>query len=238
VLSACELGPLEVSGLRCNDERPCGDGFVCVNELCYREGEVPEEDAGVDAGIDAGIPDAGTPDAGVPDAGPPDAGIPRGVNLLTNPGFEQAFLDGGISGWRASPGRFSTAADAGRTSNRAGRFQSTGFQQLPVLIPNNDVAGPELGMLFCASLWLRSELDGGTDFTLAIRDRFFDGGTSTSSGTRVTVRNTWVQLKEEFATIGTSTIQFRLSANTRLDAGEGIYVDDAWLSRAETTGCP
>ena len=247
-LASCDPGPLDVTGLKCSDDRACGDGYVCFNEVCYREGEVPEEDAGVDAGSDAGMDagadggadagtDAGT-DAGLPDAGPPDAGIPRGVNLLNNPSFEQAFIDGGVSGWRASTGRFRTASNAGHTGNRAGRLESTGTQQTPVLIPNNDVAGSELGMLFCASIWLRSDSDAGVDFTLAIRDRFFDGGTSTSSGTRSTVRNAWVQLKEEFATIGTSTIQVRLTANSRFDGGEGIYVDDVWLSRAQTTGCP
>lgn len=160
------------------------------------------------------------------------------MNLLINPSFEQAFSDAGISGWRASTGRFRSVTDAGHTGIRAGRLESTGSQQLPVLIPNSDVLGPELGMLFCASVWLRSDSDAGVDFTLAIRDRFFDGGTSTSSGTRSTVRENWIQLKEEFATIGTSTIQFRLTANSRFDGGEGIYVDDVWLSRAQPTGCP
>jgi len=234
LLASCELGPLDVNGLRCSDDRSCGDGYVCANEYCYREGEVPEEDAGVDAGTDAGT-DAGI-DAGF-DAGTPDAGIPRGVNLLSNPGFEQLTSDGGVSSWRATTGRFLTA-DGGHGGARSGRLQSTGFQQLPVLVPNNDVVGPELGMLFCASLWVRSDSDAGVDVTLAIRDRFFDGGVSTSSGTRLTVRNNWVQFKEEFATIGTSTVQFRLFANSRFDAGDGLYVDDAWLSRAATTGCP
>ena len=246
LMSACDPGPLEITGLKCNDARPCGAGYVCVSEVCYREGEVPEEDAGTDAGIpDAGVDageDAGTEDAGVdagpPDAGPPDAGIPRGVNLLVNPSFEQAFVDGGVVGWRASTGRFRSVSDAGHTGLRAGRLESTGSQQAPVLIPNADVRGSELGMLFCASVWLRAETDAGVDFTLAIRDRFFDGGTSTSSGTRGTVRTSWLQLKEEFATIGTSTIQFRLTANSRFDGGEGIVVDDVWLSRADTSGCP
>lgn len=235
LLTSCELAPLDISGLRCNDARPCGEGHVCVDELCVREGEVPDagpEDAGPeDAGVDAGIEDAGT------DAGPPDAGIPRGVNLLENPGFEDLTSDGGVVGWRASTGRF-LFADGGHSGVRSGRLQSSGFQQTPVLIPNNDEPGPELGMLFCASLWVRSDSDAGVDVTLAMRDRFFDGGVSTSSGTRVTVRNNWVFMKEEFATIGVSTLQFRLSANSRFDAGDGVYVDDAWLSRAETTGCP
>lgn len=237
LLTGCELGPLDVNGLRCEVDRPCGDGFVCVEDRCFREGEVPDAgapDAGVDAGVDAGI-DAGV-DAGF-DAGTPDAGIPRGVNLLTNPGFEQLTSDGGVVGWRATTGRV-LRADGGHSGARSGRLQSTGSQQSLVLIPNNDVDGPELGMLFCASLWVRGESDAGVDVTLAIRDRFFDGGVSTSSGTRITVRTNWVQVKEEFATIGTSTVQFRLTTNSRFDGGEGVFIDDAWLSRAEVTGCP
>ncbi|MDP2272595.1 MAG: hypothetical protein Q8N23_24710 [Archangium sp.] len=228
LVSACELAPLDVNGLRCTDDRACGDGFTCFEERCYRDGEVPEEDAGVeDAGFDAGPVDSGTP----------DAGIPRGVNLLSNPGFEQLTSDGGVSSWRASTGRL-LPADGGHGGVRSARLQSTGFQQTMVLIPLNDELGPELGMLFCASLWVRSDADAGVDVTLAIRDRFFDGGVSTSSGTRATIRTNWVQLKEEFATIGQSTLQLRLTTNSRFDGGDGLYVDDGWLSRAETSGCP
>ena len=214
LVSACELAPLDVNGLRCTENRSCGEGFTCFEERCYREGEVPEEDAGIDAGM-------------------PDAGIPRGVNLLSNPGFEQLTSDGGVASWRATTGRL-LPADGGRSA----RLQSTGFQQTMVLIPTNDELGPELGMLFCASLWVRSDTDAGVDVTLAIRDRFFDGGVSTSSGTRATIRTSWVQLKEEFATIGQSTLQLRLTTNSRFDGGDGLYVDDGWLSRAETGGCP
>lgn len=232
LVSSCQLGPLDLTGLRCAEARPCGEGFTCIDEHCVPDSEV------VDAGeADAGIDDAGSEDAGTEDAGTPDAGIPRGVNLLSNPGFEQLTSDGGVSAWRASTGRF-LPLDGGHLGNRSGRLQSSAFQQNMVLIPATDVAGPELGMLFCASVWLRADTDAGVDITLAIRDRFFDGGTSTSSGTRVTVRNTWVQVKEEFATIGTSTLQFRVTANSRFDAGDGFAVDDAWLSRAEPSGCP
>lgn len=213
--AGCNLGPLEVAGLRCEDARPCGEGLVCFESRCVRE-----------------VPDAGDVDSGVP-----DAGIPRAVNLLVNPGFEQLMTDGGVTGWRATNGRI-VAAPGGRSGIRSGRLQSTGAQQALVLVPNTDVDGPELGMLFCASLWLRGDTDAGVDVTLAVRDRFFDGGVSTSSGTRITVRADWVQVKEEFATIGTSTIQLRLTTNARFDAGEGMFIDDAWLSRAETTGCP
>lgn len=228
-LTGCQLGPLDLTGLRCAEDRPCGEGFVCFADHCLPENEVPDagpEDAGADAGEDAGV-----------DAGTPDAGIPRGVNLLSNPGFEQLTADGGVSAWRASTGRL-LPLDGGHLGNRSGRVQSTGFQQNMVLIPNADVDGPELGMLFCASVWLKGDSDAGVDVTLAIRDRFFDGGTSTSSGTRVTVRTGWVQLKEEFATIGTSTIQLRVTANSRFDGGDGFAVDDAWLSRAAPSGCP
>ena len=222
LLAGCQLGPLDLAGLRCAEDRPCGEGFVCVSDHCLPESE---------------LTDAGAHDAGEDDAGTPDAGIPRGVNLLANSGFEQFAFDGGVPSWRASTGRFITLG-GGHSGNRAGRLQSSAFQQTMTLIPSNDVDGPELGMLFCASVWLRADTDAGVDVTLAIRDRFFDGGTSTSSGTRVTVRTNWVQVKEEFATIGTSTIQFRVAASSRFDAGDGFAIDDAWLSRADPSGCP
>jgi hypothetical protein len=220
VCAGCELKPLEVSGLRCSVTRPCGEGFVCVELRCFPEGMVP--DAGSEADIDAGVP---------------DSGIARGVNLLVNPDFEQFTADASVVGWRINPGRLFSAPD-GHTGARSARLQSTGPRQSLVLLPEMEVDGPELGMLFCASVWVRGETDAGVDVTLQVRDRFFDGGIANSSGTRVEVRNSWVQVKEEFASRGTSTLQFRLTTNARFDAGEGIFADDAWLSRAEVTGCP
>ncbi|MFT3711414.1 MAG: hypothetical protein QM817_27590 [Archangium sp.] len=243
LVAGCELEPIDLEGLRCDDARPCGDGFQCIDAVCIADEHVMAEDAGRDAGsidagrdagFDAGV-DAGT-DAGTIDAGF-DAGVPRGVNLINNPGFESLTSDGGVSSWRASTGRL-IPVDGGHSGARAARLQSTALQQQMVMFPNNDVAGAELGMLFCGSLWIRSDTDAGVDLTLTIRDRFFDGGTATSSGTRVTVRDSWVQVKEEYASIGVSTIQLRLTANSRFDAGDGVYVDDAWLSRANVGGCP
>ena len=254
VLAACELAPLDVEGLRCDDARPCGPGFECVDAVCVAEGTARPDagvdggpsdagadagvdaglDAGADAGVDAGTPDAGT-DAGV-DAGV-DAGIRRGVNLLANPGFENATSDGGVVSWRATTGRVGSST-VSRSGNRSGFVFSTGSMQLPVLTPNADVEGAELGMLFCATVWVRSETDAAVDVILTVRDRFADGGTATSSGTRVTVRSSWVQLREEYASIGNSDVQFRVSSGTRYDAGDGFLVDDAWLSLADTTFCP
>jgi rhodanese-related sulfurtransferase len=243
VIAACELAPIDLEGLRCDDARPCGEGFECHEGVCVLEGSVIEVDAGIDAGVDAGF-DAGQPDAGG-DAGVDggidagfDAGLPRGVNLLQNPGFESVTSDGGVSAWRASTGRLLRADGIAHAGNRSARFQSSSMAQLPVLIPTTDTRGAELGMLFCASVWMRGDEDAGVDLTLTIRDRFFDGGTATSSGTRLTVRSQWVQLKEEYASIGTSDIQLRVTSNTRLDAGEGVWVDDAWLSVAQNGVCP
>jgi hypothetical protein len=160
------------------------------------------------------------------------------VNLLTNPGFESAISDGGVNSWRASPGRLFRADTILRSGNRSARLQSSGAAQQPLLIPTADVSGAELGMLFCASIWVRGEDDAGTDVTLSVRDRFFDGGVATSGGTRLTVRTAWVQLKEEYASIGTSDVQLRLTSNTRLDGGEGFWLDDAWLSVAQSGVCP
>jgi hypothetical protein len=45
-------------------------------------------------------------------------------------------------------------------------------------------------------------------------------------------------LKEEYASIGTRDVQLRLTSNTRLDGGEGFWLDDAWLSVAQSGVCP
>lgn len=243
LVAGCELSPIDLEGLRCDDARPCGDGYQCIDAVCVADENVMPRDAGTDAGRDAGSIDAGRDagidagtDAGMSDAGF-DAGVPRGVNLLSNPGFESLLSDGGVASWRASTGRM-LPVSGGHSGARAGRLQSTALQQQMVMFPNNDVAGAELGMLFCGSLWVRGDTDAGVDFTLTIRDRFFDGGTATSSGTRITVRDSWVQVKEEYASIGVSTIQLRLTANSRFDAGDGVSVDDGWLSVADGGGCP
>ena len=101
-IAGCNPGPLDVLGLRCDDARACGEGAVCFESRCVREGEGP---------------DAGEPDAGREDAGAPDSGVPRGVNLLANPGFEELTSDGGVIGWRASTGRVLTAT-GGRSAIR------------------------------------------------------------------------------------------------------------------------
>lgn len=234
-LVACELAPVDVEGLRCDDARPCGAGFECQRGVCVVEGTV--DDAGVDAGFDAGV-DAGT-DAGA-DAGTDagfDAGLPRGVNLLENPGFETIAMDGGPFAWRQTVGRLTPFSFNTHNGMRAMRISSTGSQQQIGLVPSTDVEGPELGMLFCGSIWVRAEGDAGVDVTLTIRDRFFDGGIATSNGTRLTVTSTWTQLKEEYAAIGNSTMQLRLGSNSRFDGGEGYVVDDAWLSVAVQGVC-
>ncbi len=268
----CEVGPLDVAGLRCDEERPCGDGFECNAGVCVGQGAAG--DAGLDA-LDAGAgagdgdgdagadPDAGTSDAGISldldagvdagidvdldaglDAGADarsdagvDAGIPRGVNLLRNPSFESTLVDAGVLAWRVSPGKLVADATVALTGNSSGRMQATAVGQAPVLTPAGDVPGAELGMLVCGSIWVRGETDAGIDLTLVIRERFSDGGIANSSGTRRRVGLQWVQIKEDYATIGNSDLQLRLNS-MRIDAGEGAWVDDAWLSVAPSGVCP
>jgi hypothetical protein len=249
LLAACELAPLDLVGARCSAERPCPESLVCVASRCALE--VPPVDAGqVDGGLDAGEGDAGedagtADDAGMPDAGEPDAGadagldagIPRGVNLLDNADFERALADGGVPAWRATTGRLLSASVA-RSGLRSGRVQSTAAAQQPVLVPAVDVPGTELGMLFCATAWVRSDSDAGVEVSLVLRDRLVDGGINPSNGTRRVAGLSWVEVREEHASFGSSTLQLRLSAVTRLDAGEGFYVDDVMLLRASGASCP
>ena len=247
LLSACELAPLDVTGLQCTDVRVCGDGFVCHRSRCVAMEDVTEEDAGVpDAGTkDAGVPDAGVPDAGEEDAGVDagtedagfDAGVPYDVNLLRNWGFEALTSDGGVSSWRASTGRLAPSPDQ-RSGTRAARLYSSGMHQQMLLLPTVDQPGTEQGMLFCASMWIRAESDAGVDVTLTLRDRYPDGGYDSTAGVRFTARDGWRQVKEQHLSFGNSTLQLRLFSQTRFDAGLGFLVDDAVLMRPSGSTCP
>lgn len=243
--SACELAPLDVSGLRCDEASECGEGFVCFQERCLHQDELPSEDAGVDAGVrDAGF-DAGTPDAGIPDAGfdggfdagIPDAGIPRDINLLVNPGFEIRLSDGGVANWRATTGRIHSSTQS-RSGARSGKLVSSGSSQQMVLIPSVDQPGTEFGMLFCSSAWIRAENGQTVDLTLTLCDRYSDGGTDASAGVRFTATDTWRQVKEQHVSFGNSSMQMRITSVTRYDAGDGFFVDDAVLLRSSTSFCP
>ncbi|MGV3620856.1 MAG: carbohydrate binding domain-containing protein [Archangium sp.] len=244
-LTACELAPLDVTGLRCDESAECGDGFVCYQARCFHEDALPSEDAGSDAGthdagIDAGTSDAGI-DAGIPDAGfdagIPDAGIPRDINLLLNPGFEIRLSDGGVASWRASSGRVQPS-NVNRSGQRGAKLYSVGTAQQPVLFPSADIPGTEFGMLFCASAWVRAENGQTVDLTLTLRDRYSDGGSDASAGVRFTATDTWRQVKEQHLSFGNSTMQMRVSSVTRYDAGDGFFVDDTVLLRSSTSFCP
>ena len=39
-LTRCFPPPLDETGLKCDSKRPCSDGYVCFDGLCYRDGEV------------------------------------------------------------------------------------------------------------------------------------------------------------------------------------------------------
>ncbi len=59
----CFPGPLDATGKRCEATRPCGDGFVCFDDVCFREGEV---DAGPDNWLPNGDFELFFPDGGCP----------------------------------------------------------------------------------------------------------------------------------------------------------------------------
>lgn len=218
LFSACELAPLDVTGLRCDDSSECGDGFVCFDTRCFHEDALPLEDGGHDAGL-------------------PDAGIPRDINLLLNPGFEIRLSDGGVSNWRASTGRLQSSTQS-RSGARSGKLISSGTSQQMVLIPSVDQPGTEFGMLFCSSAWIRAENGQTVDLTLTLRDRYADGGSDASAGVRFTATDTWKQVKEQHVSFGNSTMQMRISSVTRYDAGDGFFIDDAVLLRSSASFCP
>lgn len=240
--AGCELAPLDVTGLACDDADQCGDGFVCFGAKCIRPDDVPEVDAGIpDAGVeeeDAGVEDAGiTEDAGVPDAGSPDAGLRRDVNLLANPGFEMRLSDGGVASWRASTGRL-VSSTQNRSGSRSAKLISSNTNQQMVMVPSADQSGTEIGMLFCASAWVRAENGSTVDVTLTLRDRYFDGGFDSSAGVRFTATDQWRQVKEQHISFGKSTLQYRLQSVTRFDAGDGFFVDDTVLLLSSGDQCP
>jgi hypothetical protein len=245
-LFACDPGPLDLTGRRCDGSRACGEGWFCHQGVCLSNGTDIDagRDAGVDGGLDAGGGDAGVDgglDAGLDDGGADagfDAGIPFDVNLLANPGFESIQSDGGVSSWRASPGLLRTSSTM-RSGNRGAWLASTGAQQQPALLPSSPTPGTELGMLFCARIWVRGPDDGGVDVTLTIRDRLSDGGIQPSAGMRINnIGATWRQLREEHVSFGGGSIELRLVSNSRLDAGDGFFVDDAELFRSSAPVCP
>lgn len=231
-LCSCDPGPLTLVGLACTDAHPCAEGLACVEGVCAE----PVADAGSDGGLDAGVYAGG--DAGHADAGH-DAGIPLDQNLLTNPGFEAALKsDGGLPGWKPVSGLL-TLADGGSGGLHSARLEANTPNQQPQLTTLTATAGTELGMPFCAALWVRSDAaDGGADVTLNIREHFDDGGTRFSPGTRVNaVKTGWQRLSEYYVAAGGGSIDVR-AVTARLDAGEGLTFDDAALVRVSALPCP
>ncbi len=233
LFAACELEKLDVTGLRCTSTRLCGVGFVCVSEHCVAEGT--GDDAGQDAGQDAGH-DAGD-DAG---QGVLDSGFDSGKNLLQNPSFEQFDkFDGGVAGWKATAGRLSSNPNDRHNGVRSARLESSTLNPQPVaLIPETDVEGSQLGMVFCAAVWAKTDNDAGIEVSLTIFDRFPDGGTWPNNGTRLLVRREWVQLKEELASLGSSSIRMRVATTMPSIPGRTLVIDDATLFYWTGSRCP
>ncbi len=234
-LCTCDPGPLTLVGLECTEAHPCAEGLACVDGRCAE----PSVDAGLDAGLDAGAgADAGADAGDGVDAGH-DAGLSIGQNLLTNPGFEAPpKTDGGLLGWKPVSGLL-TLLDGGNTGAHSARLEANTPNQQPQLSTTTSSPGTELGMPFCASLWVRSDApDGGADVTLNIREHFDDGGTRFSPGTRVNaVKTGWVKLSEYYVAAGGGSIDVR-AITARLDAGEGLTFDDAELKRVTALPCP
>jgi hypothetical protein len=224
VLAACELPPIDVNGLSCDERRPCGLGFECVENSCRLEGTVP------DAG-DGAAPDAGT-DAGtlVVDAGPP-------VNLLPNPDVELADPDGGIAAWRVSGGTLLTFSDAGLDGGRAGQVTvNTDFS--PALFSGTIGALPA-GTTVCGALWTRG-LTSATGLLLRFAETPDSGVSATSMGTNTTVGGTWTRLTTRYVSNGNGLISLRLTTvSSMLPAGRTWLFDQGSVFTVmEDGGCP
>lgn len=252
---ACVPGPLDETGKQCSDERPCGNGFVCVASRCQDEAF----DAGlsrVDAGsFDAGSFDAGTVDAGSFDAGEPDAGRDAGVdggadasvpdagafacetNLVLNPGFELQTATGAVRNWRALTGTITHGVPA-RTGPAAGRLW-VGGNANPSMQSDIASGATSFGMVFCARAWARHEHDAGLTVSLIIRERAPDGGfidLSNGSGTAVT-KGSWQPMTETYRTAGDGTgIDVRFSTS-RFEPDASVLIDDVLLFRSCGTQC-
>ncbi len=238
---SCQVKPLDVEGLRCSEDRVCGDGFWCVDQICMRSAPLVD-DGGVDSGTDddAGLIDSGVPDASMPDAGS-DAGIDFGVNLLTNASFED--FSGGtpamgeINGWSTIPGKFVSVTSSVVRGVRAVRAEATSTSQLTLRSINTEKR-TQFGMFICGAIWARTDVDGGVEAYLNIRDIFLDGGNTGTSGTKTTLTNEWKLIKEDYVSQGDSHLQLRLFTIPQLKPGQGLYADEARLSREVPGGCP
>ncbi|MCA2977696.1 MAG: hypothetical protein INH41_21090 [Myxococcaceae bacterium] len=228
-LLACAPAPLDETGKRCNEQRPCAEPWVCLEgRCCLDEGSGPP-DGGQDAGRDddGGASDGGRDvDGGTPDGG----GTP---NLLGNPGFE-LWMAGRPVGWsnvrgevrQSSEARTGTASarlvvgEGGRLFGDAGTLVS---QPIPVT-----VMGPTL---LCGRVF--SRVPPGTTFELDVRERLADGGVRFSPlPNRAGFRDDagWVAITHALFVDGgqpDASVDFRLNVGGPHDAS--VLFDDALL---------
>lgn len=228
LFAACVPPSLDETGLRCSSDRPCSEDYFCVAGRCSPDPAPP--DAGADAGRDAGR-DAGL-DAGF------DAGVPVDVNLLQNPGFEELTSDGGVRAWRASNNAVLSPANQARTGARSTRVSPPGGEVLGLQPTNEPVRGTEQGQLYCARVFVKTNLTRPFVAVLQIRDRDSQGVYQSSNGTQLNVADGgWVALEESYSSLGLGRLDLRLFSNARVDAGETFLVDDALLFRASKSVC-
>jgi hypothetical protein len=230
--AACVPPALDETGRRCSTDRPCSEEYFCVEGRCALDAAMP--DAGVDGGADAGL-DGGF-DAGA-DAGF-DAGVPIDINLLQNPGFEELTSDGGVRAWRTTNNAALVAAPQGKSGLRAGKVVPALFDFMGLQPTNEPVKGTEQGQLYCARVYVKSNLARPFNVVLQIRDRDTLGTYQSSNGTQLNVSDGgWVSLEEAYSSLGLGRLDIRLSSTGRADAGETLLVDDALLFRSSKSVC-
>jgi hypothetical protein len=256
---ACELEPVDETGKRCSQDRPCGGDLVCVGGRCQRAdgrgdgGEPPDTGGDAGAGGDGGGPRDGGGDAGAgADGGGPldgggasDAGAGRdggaSGNLLQNPGFE--VWDGGLpSDWILVRGVL-TRSDAARSGLFAARFgvvQADGGSPDggQLLSSRTTITSP--GERFCGRVYAQLGGDAGVDFV--VRERVRDaGGTSPGSELTTSCRvddGGWVLLAHCLSTSLGPGALVELRVNLTGPVTGSVLLDDATLGRVAPDAGP
>jgi hypothetical protein len=206
--SACFPGLLDLTGKRCDTSRPCGDGYVCFDERCYRVGEV---DAGPDNWLLNGDFEEWLGDGG-------------GVGWSVKPGRlarETADVHQGMSAVRIWAHRL---PDGGLSGN-------------PVLVPLPAVDGPRTGQTWCAIGWVRTiSADGGAlKVSLNIREAL-DGDPPCSIITQP-VGPRWAPIDKTCTlTDDGVSLDVRISF-APTNAIDTLFVDDVRLWRSATNTC-
>jgi hypothetical protein len=210
---ACFPPALDDTGRRCDvvnlPPRNCDDGEICFRGVCGRVGEI--------------------------DAGP--------ENWLTNPSFEDLTDGGDIIGWHWQPTSTGRLAISDATVSHGGLrsvrliTKDGGDTPRELTVPA-PVSGTFPGEVWCATAWVRSNLDAGVSAALIMREND-DAGMTVFQGEpdRPRVRTEWQQLQEEYQATGAATLDLRVTFGAIANRGEVLWFDEVTLKRIVSGHC-